>query len=292
MTITTGSMLALVPGTRQAPGTGANTGSPLFYLGTHHPGWLATTGLPLFISDRRLRTYKTLPRATAAWALDSGGFTELSTDGTWDHGPTPRQYADRIRRYRDQIGHLAWAAPQDWMCEPAILARTGLTIPEHQQRTITSVVRLRDLDPALPVIPVLQGWTVSDYLRCADAYGKAGINLAAEPLVGLGSVCRRQASTGTELIIRALHAHGITALHGFGVKISGLIRCGHLLTSADSMAWSFAARRQPPLPGCGTRHRNCANCLRYATTWYTRVRAALATACTQPPLFELHGGDP
>ena len=143
MTLTTGSMLAPAPGTFPAPGPGANTASPVFYVGTHHPGWLATAAMPLFISDRRLRTYKTLPRAATTWALDSGAFTELSRHGSWDHGPTPRQYAARIRRYTDHIGHLAWAAPQDWMCEPAILARTGLTITEppaahHHQRPGTS----------------------------------------------------------------------------------------------------------------------------------------------------------
>jgi hypothetical protein len=292
VTRTTGSVLALAPGTLPAPGTGANTGHPVFYLGTHHPGWLRTAAMPLFISDRRLRGYKTLPRATSAWALDSGGFTELSRYGSWDHGPAPAEYAARIRRYRDEIGHLAWAAPQDWMCEPAITARTGLTIAAHQRRTIANLLRLRDLDPHLPVIPVLQGWTVSDYLRCADAYEHAGIDLAAEPLVGLGSVCRRQATTHIELIITALHAQGITALHGFGVKIAGLARCGPLLASADSLAWSYAARRQPPLPGCEPRHRNCANCPRYAAAWYARVRAQLtAHAWTQPPLFTVPGGD-
>ncbi len=104
-------MLALMPGTTPVPGPGATTGSLIFYLGTHHPGWLRTTHIPLFVSDRRLRGYKTLPRASGPWALDSGGFTELSSYGTWDHGPTPRQYAARVRRYRDEIGHLAWAAP-------------------------------------------------------------------------------------------------------------------------------------------------------------------------------------
>jgi hypothetical protein len=123
-----GSMLALVPGTLPAPGTGANTDLPVFFVGIHHPGWLRTASMPLFVSDRRLRGYKTLPRAATAWALDSGGFTELSRYGTWDHGPTPARYAARIRRYQDEIGHLAWAAPQDWMCEPAITARTGLTV--------------------------------------------------------------------------------------------------------------------------------------------------------------------
>ena len=78
-----------------------------FFLGTHQPGWLRTSTVPLFVSDRRLRGYKTLPKAMTQWALDSGGFTELSTHGSWDHGPAPREYADRVRRYRDEIGQLA-----------------------------------------------------------------------------------------------------------------------------------------------------------------------------------------
>jgi len=31
-------------------------------------------------------------------------------------GPlTPEQYVAAVRRYRDEIGNLDWAAPQDWM---------------------------------------------------------------------------------------------------------------------------------------------------------------------------------
>src|SRR6266545_584236 len=89
---------------------------PWFLLGTHHPGWLATTGVPLFVSDRRLRGYRRLPRAAADWALDSGGFTELASHGSWEHGPTPEQCVARVRRYARDVGQLAWAAPQDWMC--------------------------------------------------------------------------------------------------------------------------------------------------------------------------------
>src|SRR2546423_119303 len=140
---------------------------PLFFLGTHQPGWLSTAPVPLFISDRRLRSYRRLPRATGSWALDSGGFTELSTHGDWSHGPTPTEYAARIRRYRDEIGHLAWAAPQDWMCEPWILAKTSLTMVEHQRRTVDNYRHLTTIVPDLPIIPVLQGWTVADYLHCA-----------------------------------------------------------------------------------------------------------------------------
>lgn len=122
-----------------------------FLLGTHQPGWLAHAGVPLFVSDTRLRRYKTLPRAVAPFAVDSGGFTELQRHGTWT--VNPGEYVARLRR----------------------------------------------------------------------------------------------------------------------------------LTSADSLAWSRDARLLgEPLPGC-TRHKNCANCLRYALRWRTSV---LAAAHTQRPIQE------
>ncbi|HEY3718420.1 MAG TPA: hypothetical protein VGL39_28180 [Jatrophihabitantaceae bacterium] len=260
---------------------------PWFLLGTHHPGWLATAGIPLFVSDRRLRGYRRLPRAAAGWALDSGGFTELASHGSWEHAPTPAQYVARVRRYAREVGRLAWAAPQDWMCEPFILAKTGRTVSEHQARTVANYQRLRALDPELPFVPVLQGWRVGDYLRCADRYAAAGIDLTREPLVALGSVCRRQATGEAEAIITALRSVGLTCLHGFGVKTLGLARYGHLLHSADSMAWSVAARRSQALPGC-TRHRTCSNCPRYALAWRQRLLTQLrrgAGRAEQLPLF-------
>lgn len=57
--------------------------APVFYLGTHMDGWLAHVGVPLFVSHRRLARRKTLPRARSGWALDSGGFSELSLYGEW-----------------------------------------------------------------------------------------------------------------------------------------------------------------------------------------------------------------
>jgi len=178
---------------------------PRFFLGTHQPGWLARRPEPLFISDRRLRTYRRLPVAAGGWALDSGGFTELAAHGSWEHGPTPSEYVAWIRRYAAEIGGLLWAAPQDWMCEPWITAKTGLSVAEHQHRTIDNFTQLRDLAPDLPIVPVVQGWTVTDYLRCVDRYAAAGVDLTASPLVGLGSVCRRQATDEAEAIITALH---------------------------------------------------------------------------------------
>jgi hypothetical protein len=249
-----------------------------FLLGTHQPGWLGRVGVPLFVSDVRLRPYRTLPRAVAPWALDSGGFSELR-HGRWT--VTPEDYIARVRRYRDQIGRLTWAAPQDWMCEDVIrhggtvrgvhYVGTHRSVDDHLRLTVANLVQLRELAPDLPFIPVLQGYALADYEHCADLYAAAGIDLTSEPLVGLGSVCRRQATGEIHDITQALHQRGITRLHGFGVKTLGLARYGHLLTSADSMAWSDDARRHGnPLPGC-TRHKNCANCPVYALRWRTKI---------------------
>jgi hypothetical protein len=57
--------------------------------------------------------------------------------------------------------------------------------------------------------------------------------------------------------------------------LQGLRRCGRHLASADSMAWSYEARREPPMPGHASRHRNCANCPEWALRWRRRVLAAL-----------------
>jgi hypothetical protein len=143
-----------------------------FFLGTHHPSWLATTSVPLFVSHRRLAGRKRLPEAATEWTLDSGGFTELSMFGGWQTAAT--DYVAAVHRYRDQIGKLAWAAPMDWMCEPWIVARTGLSIAEHQRRTVANVQQLRAMAPDLPFIPVLQGWRLDDYLACADLYEQGG----------------------------------------------------------------------------------------------------------------------
>jgi hypothetical protein len=249
-----------------------------FWLGTHMPSWLATAGVPLFVSHRRLAGRKTLPRAIAPWALDSGGFSELAMYGEWR--TSPAQYATAVRRYSDEIGSLAWAAPQDLMCEPFMLAKTGMTVAEHQHLTRVNGQVLRDLAPDLPWIWVLQGWTLDDYRRHRDAYAAAGIDLTTEPLVGIGSVCRRQGTGEIGAIVSALACDGIS-LHGFGVKTLGLASYSAYLSSADSMAWSSRGRR---VAGCRPSHKTEANCMTFARSWRRRVLDVLA-APVQLDLF-------
>lgn len=237
----------------------------IFYLGTHVTNWLRKTDVPLCVSRRRLTEVKNLPTALGPWILDSGGFTELSMFGKWT--VSPRQYVEEVQRF-SAIGNLTWAAPQDWMCEPWIVAKTGLTVEEHQRRTVENFLELRYLDPSLPFVPVMQGWTLQDYEHHLKMYDAAGVDLTSEPFVGLGSVCRRQQTQGGREVALMLNEAGIN-VHAFGLKLTGLQEIGYLLQSSDSMAWSYGARRSPPLAGCS--HKSCANCLLYALKWREKV---------------------
>lgn len=268
-----------------------------FYLGTHREQWLTTAPpeVSLFISHRVLSGRRTLPKAPEwpvrrHYAVDSGAFTELSMFGEFQ--TSPEEYVRALARYDNEIGDIDWAAPQDWMCEPFMLERTGLTVADHQRRTVANFVRLAELWPEYghgdcPVMPVIQGWTLDDYLRCVGLYEQAGIRLAEDyPTVGVGSVCRRQGTTEIGEIFRELALLDLP-LHGFGVKTAGLRRYGRWLTSADSMAWSYQGRRTPT--GCGSStHVNEANCMTFALAWHQRVLdAAEPAAWVQDDLFHL-----
>lgn len=247
-----------------------------FYLGTHMPNWLWHEdfhGVPLFVSNNVLRRRKgAFQKAQTSWALDSGGFSEIKANGRWT--VTPQEYIDKIERYVDELGNLDWAAPQDWMCEPVMLAKTGLTVLEHQQRTVDNYLTLTSMAPHLPFVPVLQGFEVDEYERCVKLYEAAGVDLTMQRTVGIGSVCRRQGTNEIDGLITDLTRHGIK-MHGFGVKTVGLAKYGPLLTSADSMAWSFGGRYEAALDGCS--HKNCANCPLYALRWYRNVLAKMLT---------------
>lgn len=258
-----------------------------FYLGAPHAHWLRhSRGVPLFVSHITLKKCAgRIPRPRGPWALDSGGFTEISRHGRFT--TSARDYATAIARYHEQsYGTLVFASPQDMMCEPEQLGHggilpsgerahgTGLTLREHQQRTVASVLELREmLEPygiSSIVAPVLQGWEPEQYEQNLADYYDAGIEMAAEPTVGIGSVCRRAEDDGIVELVSSLHARGLR-LHGFGVKTAGLGRLTSKLLSADSMAWSLAARMAPSPISRDCDHRRCVCCPRYAMTWRQRL---------------------
>lgn len=251
-----------------------------FYVGADAT-WLGKARYPLMVSHGRLRARKSYRRALAPWVCDSRMFSELQQYGRRTF--SAESYAHHVRQYAREIGNLRWVSPRDMMCEPAVIsggtfkgvtfAGTGLSVDIHQDMTVEDFVELRSMldQPGDPhVIPSLQGWEEWQYFRCLDKYERAGVDLRAEPVVGLGSTCRREGTKEVLRLVTELSAYGIR-LHGYGAKTQGLAMYGHLLTSADSFAWSYGARRRGGLCQHGRGIRWETNCPDWAGAWRTNI---------------------
>jgi hypothetical protein len=214
-----------------------------FFVGIHQPSDAKRLG-PVFVSVNRLSGPKgrKAPFTDQPWILDSGAFTTIMRHGGYPDPPSA--YAEHIRRWAGP--NLVAAVAQDYMCEPFMLAKTGLTVADHQRLTIERYDALRACDVGgVYVMPVLQGYAPADYAAHVRAYGR---RLGSGAYVGVGSVCKRNGRPEAVLaVLRAILAvRPDLRLHGFGLKSTSLkvdaIR--DRLASADSMAWSFAARRE------------------------------------------------
>lgn len=236
-----------------------------FFLGAPTLGWLEQTEVPLFLSYRKNHHLQRDYAPRCLWAVDSGGFSELNIHGKWTL--SARDYASTVRRW-STWGGLLWAAIQDWMCEPEVLRKTGLSVHDHQMRTCWSYLELRSLAPDLPWAPILQGWNESEYWEHWDLYASMGVDLAALPTVGVGSVCRRKDVYGMADTLQRLAAQGLR-LHAFGLKQTGIRVIHENIQSSDSMAWSIHASKRPPLKG--HTHERCTGCLEYALLWRARL---------------------
>jgi hypothetical protein len=211
----------------------------LFYTGTHVLG-IAKHLERSFISVNILRKRKS-DFTVNNWILDSGAFSEISIYGHYRFPVI--KYARQVNRWA-KCGNMELAVTQDYMCEPFIIKRTGLDVKTHQQLTIGRYDELMLLTD-VPIMPVLQGYEPEEYLQHLDMYGE---RLKVGARVGVGSVCKRnskpkQIATILE-VIKCKRPD--LKLHGFGLKTTALINnyiCS-LLYSADSLAWSYSARRE------------------------------------------------
>jgi hypothetical protein len=216
-----------------------------FYVGAHHPRlvWpLTLRGFRVCVSANVLRDRAAVPflGCDAPWLLDSGAFTQVALRGgfeqsTWD-------YAAMIRRFSG-TGLIA-ASTQHYMCEPLALRATGLNIARHQALTLDRFDAIRDAGTGgVHLLPVLQGRRPDDYRRHLEAYGD---RIGRGAWVGVGSLCKRQGSP--QVIAAILDAILLDRpdlkLHGFGCKRTSLLDSAvrTRLATADSMAWSYAAR--------------------------------------------------
>ena len=195
-----------------------------------------------FISVNRLWT-RQKPVPCKDWILDSGAFTEISKFGKFRNSTT--MYAAIIDRlYKENGEHLKAVVSQDYMCEDFILKKTNCSSFEHIEKTVERYFDLKSkIKSNVYLMPVLQGFTLDEYLYCASLYGDEIKN----KWVGVGSVCKRNANP-VEIynILKGIkEKYPSVKIHGFGLKTTCLQfkEIVNLLHTSDSMAWSFHARK-------------------------------------------------
>jgi hypothetical protein len=216
-------------------------------IGMHHPydaGKVAVAFVSINVIKDRKSAFP-----VGKWIMDSGAFTTIAKHGGYPE--PPETYAAHIRRWASN-GDLLAAVSQDYMCEKWMLEKTGLTIEEHQRLTIERYDAIMAAGTnGVYLMPVLQGYDPIQYVDHICMYGD---RLGYGAWVGVGSVCKRNGSPRAieDVLLAIKKERPDLKLHGFGIKTtslrSGLVR--ELLHSADSMAWSFAARKKGKNANC------------------------------------------
>lgn len=155
------------------------------------------------------------PITVDRWIMDSGAFSQITQYG--DFVMSPEEYI-RLACHFQWCGDLQCIVTQDYMCEPDVLQslkdigkRASVRI--HQKKTVERFIELRKLARKyklrVPVMPVLQGWEVEDYIDhwrmyqnyfrfeylipCPGFAGQGGGTPSDPyfPWVGIGSTCKR-----------------------------------------------------------------------------------------------------
>lgn len=201
-----------------------------FFPGIHQPGDAVFFALACISINRLWKRRKRVGNRRTRVIVDSGAFTEISTHGCWRS--SVEKYARRLFELHTRgIVTIVTAEAQDYMCEPFILKKTGMTVAEHQRLTIerydalvAELMRLfavgRAEDLPFPVMPVLQGWHPADYVQHVRMYGD---RLKPGMWVGVGSVCKRNSKVASvEDVLSAIkEVRPDLRLHGFRTEEHG-----------------------------------------------------------------------
>ena len=256
-----------------------------------------------------------IPEATDLFeldlALDSAGYTAVKLWLSKGHQPGmagifPWCHAQYVE-LACSLGVTWWTQP-DLCCEPQIAAsqaeidyrvRATATLLEGTLQTVYAWQNelSKTCSAAVvanmirPPVPVLQGWSSSDYLRSLDLLMQVWERwqpwLATPALIGVGSVCRRtlnHPTHGLHAILASLEGNlpSGSRLHLFGVKGTCLsdIKSMKFVASADSMAYDFGARIKAHRGGFSNTIKHRASEM---TGWMTaaaqRMKPVLGNQC-------------
>ena len=168
--------------------------------------------------------------------IDSGGYSFFRKWG---------DYPFSLEKYFEFIDIITELYPvelvaiRDYPCEPTINRKDISTNKERIQKTVSNAVECIESKEDYPWIPVIQGYTLDEYLYCINLYEEVGISLAYS---AIGSICSRKGNIHTiRRIISEIAQRTKGKIHAFGLSLVYLQDpiIFNTLYSSDSAAWNY-----------------------------------------------------
>lgn len=165
--------------------------------------------------------------------LDCGGYTLLNKYGEYPFSPVA--YANLVATLKPN-----YYASMDYPCEPNISRSSNLA--ENSERIAATVknaacmIELEIHNPDARLVPVIQGYSLDEYLYCIDLHAQAG---TIREYMAVGSMCRRVSNQELHKLIPAIAERsmqaGVKQLHFFGLKLDpALLDLSQFIWSRDS----------------------------------------------------------
>ena len=170
--------------------------------------------------------------------IDSGGYSFFRRWGEYPFSIA--KYIEFIYILKDDNMYpITLCAIRDYPCEPDINRSQISTNKERIQKTVSNAVECFQADGNLPWIPVIQGYTIEEYLSCIQLYEDVGIPL---DYIAVGSLCSRKGNLHEiRKILTTIKQRTGAKLHSFGLSLVYLKDpiIFNTLYSSDSAAWNY-----------------------------------------------------
>lgn len=170
--------------------------------------------------------------------LDSGGFQLFNRFGKY-----PFSCVDLVN-FATKI-NVDELASMDYPCEGAdhpIKEGASLSNQERIQLSVDNALEMKtvleNVSSDITFYPVIQGYSLNEYLSCADKLKEQGLG---ETHLAIGSVCLRKRIKEIEPILTTIRKEFTRAkIHVFGLTVRSLRYPSivHSINSIDSLAWS------------------------------------------------------
>jgi hypothetical protein len=139
---------------------------------------------------------------------------------------------------------VKYVAILDYPCEPEINRKAFSTNQERIEATVRNAMKCfrHDISPA-KWLPVLQGYSVEEYLHCLKLYKDQNLYL---DYIAIGSMCRRNDLDQIHKILKAIKERTDAKIHLFGLTIKALKKLAiyDLIDSCDATGYALGCSKE------------------------------------------------